>query len=687
MAESSSSTTYTTRVALFACTTFVSAFLLFQVQPLISKFILPWFGGSPAVWSTCMLFFQVTLFAGYVYAHLTSHYLQARTQALLHVGLLVAAALLLPIAPDETWKPEGASNPVFRIIGLLATCVGLPYFILSSTGPLLQKWFSLQAPGVSPYRLYALSNAGSLLALVSYPFAVEPMAGSPAQAVGWSIAFGFFAVLCAGCAFGLLRRGNSDPSAVCERAESTGSASKSDRLKWFGLASVPSVMLLATTNQVCMDVATVPFLWIVPLTIYLASFILCFDSDRWYRREVYAAGLLISMLFVVWTMAHGTSFPIVAQIAIYFVAFYFCCMVCHGELAARKPATGQLTQFYLLMSAGGAAGGILVGLIAPFVFPAFWELHLGVIACIAIAIATAWHSRQRQQPTPMLLVYPATFLWAVVSLFAGARADLRDAVDVSRNFYGVLRVEETLADDGTVLRRDMFHGHIRHGAQFVAQDKRRIATTYYGEHSGPGVTLKHHRTSEPRHIGVVGLGAGTLATYGTERDRMRFYEINPDVIRMAESHFTFLSDSEAKCEMVLGDARLSLEHEESQDFDVLVLDAFSGDAVPTHLLTEEAFALYERHLADDGILCIHISNMHFDLRPIVNGLAERFSFQTLGVTAEDNAEQGTCATDWVLLSKEPIPTAIRTAAQGTFPMRTRSIVWTDEWSNLLLILR
>ncbi len=677
----------------FAATIFASAFLLFQVQPLISKYILPWFGGSPAVWSTCMLFFQVVLFGGYVYAHLTTTYLRPRLQALLHCGLLLLAACLLPITPDDSWKPAGADAPALRIVLLLAYSVGLPYFVLSSTGPLLQRWFSLQLPGASPYRLYALSNIGSLLALVSYPFVFEPVMGSQSQAQLWSGGFIAFAVLCGLCATGLIRI--PEPlGATASDNEATQPISvpcRSDRAMWFLLAMVASMMLLATTNQVCLDVATVPFLWIVPLTIYLISFILCFDADRWYSRKWYIALLAASLLAVIRTLMHGTNESIVLQVMVYFSAFFFCCMVCHGELARQKPHPRFLTSFYLLISAGGAGGGLFVGLLAPSVFPDYWELHVGIVACLIATMAVLFRDKACAlyggQPRPAWLVLCAWSGLLAYSLQVHAREKVQTALDISRNFYGVLRVEDEPQSDALLSRRGLFHGSILHGTQFTTESKRQLPTTYYGKMSGAGLALRLHRVTEPRHIGVVGLGVGTLAAYGQPQDRLRFYEINPDVVRVARDYFSFLSASAAKSEMVLGDARLSLEHESPQEFDILVLDAFSGDAIPTHLLTQEAADLYARHLKPDGLLCIHISNLHFDLRPVVAGISDRLQMQTRCIEAKADSEQGTTYCHWMLLSREPIPGAILDVADVVESDAIKSLWWTDEWSNLLSVLR
>ncbi len=677
----------------FASTIFTSAFLLFQVQPLISKYILPWFGGSPTVWSTCMLFFQVVLFGGYVYAHLLTTYLNPRWQAALHCALVVTAAAMLPITPDASWKPDGAADPTWRIVSLLTCCVGLPYFILSSTGPLLQRWFSVQLPGASPYRLYALSNIGSLLALISYPFAFEPVLSSPAQADLWSWGFRTFAVLCGCCAIGLLKQPALADTITSTASEATTEEAPTwaDRAMWVGLALVASLMLLATTNQVCLDVATVPFLWILPLTIYLLSFILCFDADRWYSRKWYVVLLALSLLGVIRTLLTGAAVSIVLQVMTYLSALYFCCMVCHGELAKQRPSPRYLTSFYLLISLGGAGGGLFVGVLAPAVFPAYWELHIGIVACLIATLAVFFRDKasvlyhgQSRPAWVGLLVWSGLLVHA---LQTHAREAVSSALAVTRNFYGVLRIVDEQPAGTAPAHRGMYHGSILHGVQFLEPEHKRNPTTYYGEQSGAGLALRFHRTNSPRHIGVVGLGVGTLATYGQKADRLRFYEINPDVITLAQQYFTYLSDSPAKSTMVLGDARLSLEQEPNNQFDVLVLDAFSGDAIPTHLLTHEAGQLYTRHLKPDGILCIHISNLHFDLRPVVLGLARDLGMQATCVEAPADESRGQLMCHWMLLTREALPPELLNDAHEVEGLPSKSIQWTDEWSNLLSVLR
>lgn len=361
----------------FALSIFLGAFLLFAVQPLVGKYILPWFGGGPSIWTTCLLFFQTVLLGGYLYAHFSTKYLKPRRQVLLHLGLLVLAVALLPITPANTWKPQGSDDPIGRILLLLTVCVGLPYFVLSATGPLMQQWFSQTEPNRSPYRLYALSNAGSLLALLGYPFYFEREFSRQTQAALWSGGLVLFTLTCAWCAWRIWR--TSPPAPRFEGETSTAPAAPPlDRLLWFCLAAIASLLLLATTNKLCQDLAVVPFLWVLPLSLYLLSFILCFDHPRWYSRGFFAGLFALGALTDAYLLFSGHSARLTHQIVGYSVALFAACMVCHGELYRLRPAPSRLTSFYLHLAGGGAAGSFLVAVIAPLVFDRYLELQIGL---------------------------------------------------------------------------------------------------------------------------------------------------------------------------------------------------------------------------------------------------------------------------------------------------------------------
>jgi hypothetical protein len=684
-------------VPLYVATLFLSAFLLFLVQPLIGRYLLPWFGGGPSVWTVCMLFFQILLLAGYAYAHGVRTRLSVRGQVVVHLALLAAAMLLLPIIPSAGWKPAGGGDPTWRILVVLASSVGLPYLVLAATSPLLQAWFSVTQPARSPYRLYALSNAGSLLALVSYPVAVEPMLRLDTQAKVWSALFAAFAVLCGACAVGLWRAHRAgrlgDASAA---AADGGTAPDPARPGWFEVAlwlALPacgSVLLLATTHTMCSDVGVVPFLWGLPLSLYLLSFILVFQRDWIYQRLVFWPLLVAATAGYIWLLHKKVDLPIVWQITGYSASLLVCCMVCHGE-----PHPRHLTSYYLWMSAGGALGGVFAALAAPMLFRSYFELHVAVIACLVLAMVAfgrdeAAGRRWRPWASPLIgAAFGVVLVLAGHYLYQVARKETREAISISRNFYGVLRVTAYNTDNPERLYYSLWNGHIQHGIQFAEEPLRRQPTSYYGERSGIGLAILNRRGDGPCKVGVVGLGTGSVAAYGREGDRFRFYEINPDVERLATSRFTYLADCAARCEVVTGDARLSLEREAPQAYDVLVLDAFSGDAIPVHLLTDGAIGTYLGHLKPSGVLAVHISNRFVNLEPVVRGAAERFGLAMALIDNDEDTEE-VYPTTWVLLTRdaeflqcEPI----RGATKPPDAERAAPRLWTDDFSDIVSLLK
>ena len=537
---------------LHAAIIFLSSFLLFLVQPLIARLILPWFGGSAAVWTTCMLFFQTVLLAGYGYAHFLNAKLPGKLQPLVHTILLALAVALLPIAPGEAWKPAGGEEPVSRILLLLAASVGLPYFLLASTSPLLQAWYVRAKPGGNPYRLFAISNFASLAALVGYPFLVEPVFTAREQVVGWSFLFAGFAVLCAAVSW-------LTPPAAEQKEVSNSENSKAPYLLWLGLSATGSALLLAVTNHLTQNVASVPLLWLAPLTLYLLSFILTFEGQGWYRPRWVWPLLLAGLGVMAWILTDSSyHYDLPVQLGVFLPGLLLGCFFCHGELYRLRPAAERLTGFYLTVSAGGALGGVLVAVAAPLAFNGYYELGAALVA-LALLAALRFAAVNLVARIASLGVLLGVAAAAVYDGFSD-RQDVRAA---SRSFYGVLRVKEYgEPGDVTHLRR-LVHGTIMHGEQFTHETLRRKPTTYYEPTSGVGVAIAS-RQGRPVRVGVVGLGTGTIAAYGRAGDLYRFYEIDPDVVRVARSDFTYLSDSAAKIEIALGDARLTLEREAPQ---------------------------------------------------------------------------------------------------------------------------
>lgn len=879
----------------YAFTIFVSAFLLFQVQPLIGRFILPWFGGGPSIWTTCMLFFQLLLLGGYLYSHLLSTKLSVRSQVITHLAMLALSLLFLPIIPSDAWKPVAGKSPALQILLLLLATVGGPYFMLASTGPLMQRWFSHTDPGKSAYRLYALSNVGSLLALLSYPFVFEPWMQLRQQATNWTSAYVVYVLLAGWCAVRLWHELKNQPESVDKApiVESAGPPEPGARapgwfqmLLWLGLSSCGSAMLLATTNQLCIDVATVPFLWVLPLSIYLLTFILCFDNPRWYDRRIFGALLVLAVPTACWILYKDADAAISDQIVVYSVVLFACCMACHGELVQCRPHIQYLTLFYVLVSAGGALGGLFVAIVATSYFKGYWEYEIGLGACCVftmlawcynrvwlakpvpafwiwltaatvqigaieyflygpmanslssqdrhtvfgiyaliqfvglvltaafersqrlviwswttlgilqfawlgcyikshypalmtprdyieialgtvipaiIGIALFWFVSRRNSQSKaaivrLLLVVAVAFgLWALWYfehleswkilamggacasglLFEWAITQLRapgrdswgmwfwipgatvcalfcmqlvdvvkdddyDIVQLSRNFYGVLRVRyedvEGFGEGDTSGKYSLTHGQILHGFQFTDDFWKRQPTTYYGRESGIGMAFRicHALASStdqhPLRVGVVGLGTGSIAVYGKAGDKFRFYEINPDVKALTGKFFTYLTDTPAETEVVMGDARISMERElaanESQQFDLLAIDAFSSDAIPVHLLTTECGEIYRRQIRPGGILAVHISNRFLDLNPISRGLADHLGWRAFRIENDEDDSVAVFSSTWILLTSSDIIAKDDELLQATTPWdeSDQIIQWTDDYSGLWRIL-
>ena len=748
-------------------TIFAGAFLLFQVQLLLGKYILPWFGGTPAVWTACLLFFQVLLLAGYAYAHFVASRLTPTQQSRLHSGLLICSILLLiavqfpwpsPITPGPAWKPQPDANPTMLILRFLFAAIGLPFFLLSSTGPLVQHWFSQKNPRVSPYRLYSLSNLGSLLGLLSYPLLLEPNLRLRTQAWLWCAGYLLYAILCASVApwsVAAARSSNTEPLTPADRPLRPTLA---QGLSWVLLAACGSAMLLSVTNIISQQVAVFPFLWVLPLCLYLISFIVCFEYSRFYRRGPFHALFALTAVAACSVLLESAITPLFTELIVFLAVMFSCCMVCHGEIALTKPPSSYLTGFYLSVSLGGAIGGVFVSVIAPMIFPNLWEFPLSILATgvllllavrrdanswwyrpvgwIPLALlgavlllipgaaaalgmkvtfpspmwyrvaagvlflaagASHWVMRRRPAKSTSSLVTHATALAALFVVAVGfvveARLKLEDSVAHSRNFYGVLAVLHDTGPGGDFLfLRDRM---TEHGRQYADPVLARQPSGYYGPNSGIHILLRS-LPARPIRVGLVGLGTGTLAAFSRAGDVFRFYEINPAVIRFAQgnhAYFTYLRDAQGKVEVVSGDARLSLESEAArhnyQQFDVLVLDAFSGDAIPVHLLTREAFDLYRRHLRSaNAIIAIHITNRSLDLSPVLSGIARDLQFSALRIY-RPWLNSFSSQTDWVLMSQNP--SALRTrelaGAGRSIPVTRDTPVWTDDYSNLLDVLR
>jgi len=688
-------------MALHAVTLFLGAFLLFQVQPLVGKLLLPAFGGASAVWMTCMMFFQTLLLLGYAYAHLVASRLSPRAQAWTHGALLAAMVPLLPPETSATGLEAATAHPTLSVLRVLLTTIGFPFFVIASTSPLLQIWFARLYPNRSPYRLYATSNCGSLLALVCYPAWIEPNVSLRGQAWTWSLAVVALVLLLWACAAAARRAHAARPLDTAEPAPDGVTQGL-----WLALAAAGSVLLLGATNQLSQNVAPVPFLWILPLALYLLTFILCFESDRFYSRNFLGWMLVSAILGMVASFVWSTELGLIAQVGFLSYALFAGCMVCHGELARSRPAPAHLTRFYLLVSAGGALGGVLVTVVAPLVFPSFWELPIAVaVACLLRLIGPRLVSgdpsaarsagelrRGRMRVAAMLAGCVAVLALLGPPAWAGF-LQRNDILAFSRNFYGVLRVTDKGRGEPRLVRRELTHGNTLHGMQFLAEDRRRTPTTYYGPGSGVAKALQRvsSRSASPR-IGLVGLGVGTLAAYAEAGMSLRFYELDPEVVEVAEERFSFLRDARdrgAELRIVTGDGRRVLAAELEQgaggELDLLVLDAFSSDAIPMHLLTVEALEVYLRHLRDNGVLAVHVSNRYLDLSPVVRALARSRGLASTRVDDPGVDEDGTTRSEWILISRD---VALLDGLEGVRDDGEQAaVLWTDDYSSLLPLLR
>jgi spermidine synthase len=673
----------------YAGTIFLSAFLLFLVQPIIAKQILPWFGGSAAVWTTCLVFFQSILLAGYAYADAGTR-LGMKRQTLLHVALLALSLLTLPILASETWKPSGNEEPIFRILLLLLVTIGLPYFLLSTTTPLLQSWYWKRFQSAVPYRLFALSNFASLLALLGFPVLFEPWLDLNQLGWTWSVVYTLFVIVCAATGWASMKAASAQagqPQAAVAAATAPASHAAAPtlgrQLLWLALSAMGSVMLLAITNHVTQNIASVPFMWVVPLSLYLITFILCFDHPRWYVRPLFLALLLVMLPAMAWKIP---SLNLQAAVALYFGGLFVACMFCHGEMARLKPDPKYLTRFYLMMSVGGALGAVLIAIVAPLTLEGYFELN---IALGLLALLLVMRSNGLWTILAILSLMPTVY-YAVI----GAQEYMRDMRVMERDFYGVVRTKDRTVDGATY--RAMYHGGIIHGGQLQGEQFRNTPSDYFGPGSGYGrmFTAMNALRPQPRKIGIIGLGAGVVAAYGRAGDEVVFYEISPKVVEIEKREFSFLRDTPAKVHpVVMGDGRLSLEREAPRRYDVLGIDAFSGDSIPMHLVTREAMQLYLKHLAPDGVIVFQATNRYIDIMPVVKRHANELGMEAVLVSDIPESSIGAnywlSSTDQILVTRDKQLLAHPRIAEAASEIRDRPDLptFTDAHHNLFRILK
>lgn len=636
----------------------VGAFLLFLVQPVAGKLLLPLYGGSAAVWSACLFFFQTALLGGYGYAQWLAGRPDPRRQAVVHLHFVLVCVL----APRAA--PHSGSGSLHVLLGL-AGAFGLPYFLLATTSPLMQHWLGLLNRQARPYRLSAWSNAACATALLAFPFLLEPRMGLSHLQLWWDAAFLAEALVVAAAAWLVLRRnpGKADLPAA-------GSTTWRERWAWTGWAALGTAFLAATTAHLTQQVAPAPLLWVAPLLVYLLTYAAAFAQESCNPRRRARQALLGLLAMALSILVLDLQAAFTAKVGLYCLGLALVCLFAHCELAAAKPEPGRLTTFWTHAAAGGALGTLAAGVLAPALMKGYFELPLLMAATAPLCL---WRLRgsgrwamQAAWMAALLATTPSLAL--IQNYYAGL-------VDSGRSFYGSLRVVDTPAAKGSPPLRKMLHGLVLHGSQFLDRGREAIPTAYYGRTSAAGLLLS--RPGGPRRVGIVGLGAGALAAYGRPGDVFRFYEINPDVINFSRRYFTYLERSAARIEIAEGDARLTLAREPPQRFDVLLIDAFSGDSIPAHLLTREAFALYRRHMAPGGVIAIHISNQYADLAPVVRAVAADAGAASARISSPADEAVAALASTWMVIDTTRPPSG---------PPDRRHL-WTDDWNSILPVLK
>lgn len=724
-------------IILFAGTLFISATLMFVLQPMFGKTLLPLLGGSPAVWNTCMVFYQTILFLGYLYAHFLSSKFASHRQIQIHAVVIAISLITLPITLPDNISPPTDSDPTFWLMWTLFLAIGLPFFVVSTLSPLLQKWFAGVGHHTSedPYYLYAASNAGSMIALLSYPFFIEPNIGLLSQRAFWSVGFGLLCLLVAGCAFVLWRNQQATTIDNVAEFDTAEELSLSTKFHWLALAFVPSSLLLGLTNFISTDIASAPLLWIIPLTLYLLTFILVFSkwADKIHPVMVWVQPIIL-LPFIAYSFVDPGALPYWLNLILHLFAFFIAVMVCHGELAKNRPHTQYLTYFYLVMSFAGMLGGMFNTFIAPFVFNAVYEYPIMIVAALLLRPGLLSQKPVLQAIFPFLLlclglgvyffndnlsqvlVYGATnglillaglsyafrsgpislaFLAGVILFFAlGIQNLISNTMYQERSFFGVLSVRQSvLMDENNQPEKyhELFHGTTKHGAQRLASHLQTTPLTYYSQ-PGPMGQLFSAYDKQNSHwkIGAVGLGAGALACYAKEQQHWTQYEIDPLVLEVAQNtdYFTYLKRCSKNTTFTIGDARLSLAKEADQNFDLLIMDAFSSDSVPTHLLTREAIELYFTKLKPGGILAFHITNRHLDLKKVISDHAKYLKLAALIQEFKPTQDAPLVIdTDWVVMAKQEKTLAPLLNNQAghwqKLPLYFDMKPWTDDFTNLI----
>ena len=720
---------------LFMATIFLSSLLVFSVQPLFTKMVLPLLGGSPGVWNTAMLFFQMVLLAGYGYAHLTTRLLGVKWQAWLHVSIMALVLIVLPIGVAQGWTPPTEEAPVAWLIGLFAVSVGLPFFAVATNAPLLQRWFSHtgHSAAADPYFLYGASNLGSILALLSYPLIIEPLLTSQGQSTLWTVSYSLLIGLVLICAVTLWRRFIPDEHSLSPVIQPAieNPLTWSQRIHWLVLAVVPSSLLLGVTMHITTDIASVPLLWVIPLTLYLLTFVFVFARRCWIQHQ----WMVLAQPFILIPLGAQHFLGGGLNILLPMIVFFVTAMVCHGELAKRRPGAEHLTEFYLWMSFGGMLGGVFNVFIAPALFNSVLEYPLMlVLACFL---------RPRQTENGNLfnsfdIVFPMMLLatfgipiflgwdpsdWGVlggvifftvmgITTYSFRHRPVRFGLGIAtifilttflgtpdtvltreRSFFGVNSVLRTA--DGKF--NQLVHGHTIHGAQHTNPDQWKEPLTYYHGKSPLGqlFSILAEEKNRPQNIAAIGLGAGSIACYQQPGQHITFYEIDPNVGRLAQDtrYFHFLDECKGERDIIYGDGRLSIARAPDKHYDLLIIDAFSSDAIPIHLMTREAFHLYKQKLSEHGLLLFHISNKNLDLAGVTAKLAADSNMTSLiqrhRLLSKEEQENQKLFSDWVIMASHQHDLTLFTQESGWMPLIADpdSKVWTDDFSNIASVLR
>ena len=667
-------------LALFSAAALTGAFLLFWMEPLFARLVLPMLGGAPAVWNTCLMFFQTLLLLGYLYAHASTRYLSPKRQVILHVALLALCFITLPIGIPRGWTPPASGNVIPWLVMTLTAAVGLPFFVLSATAPLLQKWLAnFETPVENPYVLYAASNAGSFLGLLAFPLLLEPALTLRDQSRWWLVVFIVALGLLSSC--GALAWKRMRASVVIRPGETAEVIPWAERIRWIALAFVPSSLLLSVTTYLSTDIAATPLLWVIPLSLYLLTFVIVFARSG--QKLAIGAEITHTLLITIlaYVLFRHTSLGFRVGYLFHLGLFTVTALVLHGELAASRPSPAKLTEYYLWISLGGALGGIFAAIVVPLLFQSTRDYTLMLV--IGMLLRLFFRNNKAHNQLPLVAV-PALLLAA-----AGFSGKSRETIFSDRSFFGIYRVTLNAGPSHV-----LYHGSTIHGAQFLKNPLSPV--TYYHPNGPVGAIFQKLQVDRTdRNVGVVGLGTGSILCYSRPREHWTFFEIDAHVEKIAKNPrlFSYLTSCAIRPRVVLGDARLTLAREPAGRYALLVLDAFSSDAIPVHLLTREAMRVYDQVLEEHGILMIHISNRRLDLEPVVSGLADDAGM--FGLVRDDNVpnerqdKNYEYSSTWVALARNRDDLAAITGDGKWRPLveAPHQKVWTDDYSNILSVIK